>query len=247
MREMKHIRGILFDLDNTLISREASIRHYAEGFQRDFGHALPSMSADVIAARLVLADQGGYRNKQDMIAAVSAWPEWLSPLDEVYFDRHWMWEFPAHAVAMDDMQATLEMLTARGITLGIITNGSARAQNAKIMALHLWRHCTVILVSESCGLRKPDPGIFALALKQLEQSADQVCFVGDHPEVDVMAAERAGLTGIWLAGFHPWPDNHPPPTLQVQRLSEIPDLISRIGEANNGVHRAPREHGATSG
>jgi putative hydrolase of the HAD superfamily len=233
---MTDIRGVLFDLDNTLVNREASIRHYAEAFQRDFGRALPSMSVELIAERLVLADQGGYRNKQDMIAAISAWPEWQSPLDVVYFDRHWMWEFPAHAVAMDDMQATLEMLTARGITLGIITNGSARAQNAKVMALHLWRYCPVILVSESCGLRKPDPSIFALALKQLELSADQVCFVGDHPEADVMAAERAGLTGIWRAGFHRWPEDHPPPTFRVQRLSETPALISRIGEANNGVH-----------
>ncbi len=225
------MRGILFDLDNTLTNREASIRHYAECFQRDFGHAIPSLPVEVIAARLVLADRGGYRNKQDMIAAVSAWPEWQTPLDVAYFDRHWMWEFPAQAVAMDDMQAALEMLTARGIRLGIITNGSARAQNAKIVALRLWRYCPVILVSESCGLRKPDPGIFALALKQLQLSADQVCFVGDHPEADVMGAERVGLTGIWRAGFHPWPPDYPPPTLQVQRLSEVPDLISSIENA----------------
>ena len=55
-----------------------------------------------------------------------------------------MWEFPQHAVAMDDMQVTLEELRARGITLGIITNGSARAQNGKIMALQLWRYCPVM-------------------------------------------------------------------------------------------------------
>jgi len=233
---MTDIRAILFDLDNTLVDRQASIRRYAEAFHREFGHALPSVSVDLLAERLVRADQGGYRDKQDMSRTISGWAEWESAFDVVQFERHWMWEFPAHAVAMDDMRATLETLAARGMTLGIITNGSARAQNGKIMALHLWRHCPVILVSESCGLRKPDPKIFALALKQLGLSAGQVCFVGDHPEADIMAAERAGLTGIWRAGFHPWPQNHPQPAFQVQRLSEVPDLVLRIGAADNGVH-----------
>jgi putative hydrolase of the HAD superfamily len=183
------------------------------------------MSIEHVAERLILADQGGYRNKEDKIAAISAWAEWRSPFDGARFSRHWTWVFPGCAVAMTGMQESLESLAARGFALGIITNGSARAQNAKIMALSLWRYCPAILISESCGLRKPDPAIFALALTQLGLPAEQVCFVGDNPELDIMAAERAGLAAIWRTGFHPWPENCPPPALQIQSLLDLPGIV----------------------
>lgn len=221
---MTHIRGILFDLDNTLVDREASIRSYAEVFHREFGHLLP-IGPESIAKKLIVADSGGYKKKADMLATISSWPEWQSPPEMSYIDRHWMWEFPPIAVPMDKMIPTIEVLAGRGIKLGIITNGSARAQNAKIMALHLWRYFPVILVSETVGLRKPDPRLFRMAVEKLELSPDEVGFVGDHPEVDINGAERAGLTGIWLSGFHPWPGNLIAPIFQIQRLSDILELF----------------------
>jgi len=64
-----------------------------------------------------------------------------------------------------------------------------------------------------------------MAVKKLELSPDEVCFVGDHPEVDINGAERAGLIGIWLSGFHPWPENQIAPTYQVQKLADILELF----------------------
>ena len=221
---MKNIRGILFDLDNTLVNREASIRSYAEVFHHDFGHLL-SIGPESIATRLIVADSGGHRKKEDMLTQISSWPEWQSPPDMAYIDRHWMWEFPPLAVPMDDMIPTVEELVGRGIKLGIITNGSARAQNAKIMALHLWRYFSVMLVSETVGLRKPDERLFKMALEKLDLSPGEVCFVGDHPEADIIGADQAGLTGVWLSGFHTWPENKKKPVFQIQNLSEILSLI----------------------
>ena len=226
---MATVRGILFDLDNTLVHREASIRRYAEVFYGEFGHMLSAISVECIAERLILADSGGYRQKQDMLGKICSWPEWQSPPDMEYINRHWMWEFPPLAVPMDDMTVTLDALVSKDIKLGIITNGSTRMQNGKIMALHLWRHCPVILVSESVGLRKPDSRLFALVLDQLGLSPDEVWFVGDHPEFDIIGAERAGLTGIWMTGFHRWPDDWPEPVVRIEKLSEILNLIGEGG------------------
>jgi len=221
---MTNIRGILFDLDNTLVHREASIRSYAEVFHRDFGHLL-SIGSESIATRLIAADSGGHRKKEDMLAQINSWTEWQSPPDMAYIDRHWMWEFPPLAVPMDDLIFTLDRLVSHGIKLGIITNGSARAQNGKIMALHLWRYFSVILVSESVGLRKPDTGIFFMALEKFGLPPAEVCFVGDNPEVDIIGAEQAGFTGVWLSGFHTWPKNKKKPVFQIQNLSEILNFI----------------------
>ena len=84
-----------------------------------------------------------------------------------------------------------------------------------------------MLVSESVGLRKPKPEIFALALETLGLSPSEAWFVGDHPEADIIGAKRAGLTGVWITGFHPWPDGQPEPSLQIRRLPELIDLTGK--------------------
>jgi putative hydrolase of the HAD superfamily len=54
-----------------------------------------------------------------------------------------------------------------------------------------------ILISEAEGLRKPDRRIFELAVSRLGVSPSDSAFVGDHPEIDVRGAQRAGLRAIW--------------------------------------------------
>lgn len=55
----------------------------------------------------------------------------------------------------------------------------------------------MILISEWEGIKKPDPRIFNVALKQLQVSPNEAIFVGDHPENDVKAAQDVGMKGIW--------------------------------------------------
>lgn len=53
------------------------------------------------------------------------------------------------------------------------------------------------LISESEGLRKPDPKIFERALKKLNVMAEETIFVGDHPIHDVAASRAVGMQGWW--------------------------------------------------
>lgn len=53
------------------------------------------------------------------------------------------------------------------------------------------------LISESEGLRKPDPAIFERALKKLNVMAEETIFVGDHPIHDVAASRAVGMQGWW--------------------------------------------------
>jgi putative hydrolase of the HAD superfamily len=55
----------------------------------------------------------------------------------------------------------------------------------------------VVLISESIGIRKPDPRIFAEALAQMGVSPASAMYVGDNPEADVVGARRSGLLAIW--------------------------------------------------
>ena len=58
---------------------------------------------------------------------------------------------------------------------------------------------SVILDSMVVGLKKPDPKFFQLALDTLKLRADQVAFVGDSFERDIVPAKTLGMTTLWMA------------------------------------------------
>ena len=56
-----------------------------------------------------------------------------------------------------------------------------------------------IVVSGDLGYRKPDPRIFALALRRLHLPASEVVFVGNDMFRDVYGARQAGLRTVFFA------------------------------------------------
>ena len=85
-----------------------------------------------------------------------------------------------------------------GLGLGRITNGGDAHQRATIRALDLEKYFASILISESEGLRKPDPRIFARAAQQLGVGLSEAVFVRDHPTLDIGGAHSVGMRTIWM-------------------------------------------------
>ncbi|PON17788.1 hypothetical protein C2W62_11420 [Candidatus Entotheonella serta] len=140
---------------------------------------------------------------------------------------HWFTHFPACAMPMDGLYATLDQLQAQRIQLGIVTNGSVRSQAAKIEALALAPYMNTIVISEALGIKKPDPAIFAHALMEIGTEAQYTWFVGDHPVNDMLGAASCGLTPVWMHGSHAWPSReHAQPAMQIERLSELIALVA---------------------
>ena len=48
-------------------------------------------------------------------------------------------------------------------SIGLVTNGPADVQRAKIDLLELWPHIDFAVISGEIGIEKPDAGIFAEA------------------------------------------------------------------------------------
>ena len=55
---------------------------------------------------------------------------------------------------------------------------------------------TSISSSASLGVRKPDPAFFETVVELMESRADEVAYVGDRVDNDVLPAARAGLVAI---------------------------------------------------
>ena len=94
-------------------------------------------------------------------------------------------------------QVLTECRTA-GAAIGLISNGQGPHQRAKIRQLGLseWVEEKLIVISGEIGIDKPDLGIFAYAARQAGARPDQLVYVGDSMENDILPAEKAGWSAV---------------------------------------------------
>jgi putative hydrolase of the HAD superfamily len=98
----------------------------------------------------------------------------------------------------DDALDTLQSFHARGVPLGLVTNGDAGQQRDKIERFGLARFFDVIVIEGEFGAGKPDEVVYRHALNALGARPETTSMVGDHLEFDVAGSQRLGLSGIWI-------------------------------------------------
>ena len=86
------VRGLLFDLDNTLIDREAAFARFAKRFYEVRLRTVTSMTVDDAVTKMTMWDEDGYVDRTVMFAKWAAeWPEaGLDPEKLVPWYRHEM-------------------------------------------------------------------------------------------------------------------------------------------------------------
>ena len=85
---------------------------------------------------------------------------------------------------------------------------------------------TTIVDSNRVGLSKPDPAIFALAVRRVGCAPAEALYVGDSFEKDIIGARRAGLRTAWVVGATE--RVCPAPELVDVRLRCLEDLESLV-------------------
>jgi HAD superfamily hydrolase (TIGR01549 family) len=84
----------------------------------------------------------------------------------------------------------------------------------------------IILDSVEIGVGKPYPEIFQIALRKLGLPPEQVIFVGDSYERDIIPTQELGMKAIWLKGPNPRiPANTGPLDAWISSLSELEALL----------------------
>lgn len=227
------IQLITFDLDDTLwdtapviVSAEAVLRDWLAANAPTLG-AVPVEHLYAIRERVVQAEPGlkhrisALRRRvlfhalEDVGYSEAHARELANEGFEVFLHaRHQIEIFP-------EVQPVLELLR-RHYTLGVVTNG-----NADVRRLGLADYFKFALCAEDIGIGKPDPAPFLEALRQGEVDAGAAVHIGDHPGDDIAGAQRAGLRAVW---FNPqgktW-EAEGRPDAQIQRLSQLPDVLAR--------------------
>ena len=190
------IKAVLFDLDGTLLDRDESVRNFIHSQYDRLNRIVGHIPRENYIKRFIELDQRGYVWKDKVYQQlVDEFEITETTCEELLQD--YLSEFKNHCVPFPNLITTLEKLKSLDVRLGIITNGRGQFQKDNIKALGIERYFDTILISEWEGIKKPDPEIFKRALKQLNVSAHQSIFVGDHPENDVKAAQNVGMIGVW--------------------------------------------------
>lgn len=188
------IKGLLFDLDGTLLDRDASLLSFVEDQYERLAELHHVEKQQYVEAFLHL-DQRGYVWKDKVYQQLIE--SFHLPLSWEYLLEDYVEGFQHHCIGFPNLHELLQLLKNNDLKLGMITNGFDRFQMNNIEALGIKEYFDAILISEREGLRKPDPAIFERASKKLNVMAEETIFVGDHPIHDVAASRAVGMQGWW--------------------------------------------------
>lgn len=220
------IKAALFDLDGTLLNRDASVKSFIEKQYDRLGKLVNHIPKERYMSRFIQLDQRGYVWKntvyQQLVAEFNLDTTWEVLLQD------YVKEFNKHCVPFPHLLRMLEKLKSDHIALGIITNGYGQFQMDNMKALGINKYVDLILVSEWEGIKKPNPEIFNRALEKLHVLPNECIFIGDHPENDVKGAQRVGMKGIWKRDAQ-W--DHVEADAVVDDLLEIPFMIDTLNHS----------------
>jgi putative hydrolase of the HAD superfamily len=228
------IRGILFDLDFTLVDNDVGWRRLWPAVAERFAERYPGFDPEQFQSRsyefadhhyqLLLRGEIDYDTyRRDYVRhGLEPWGELDDDLYTAYSD--------ARTRSVDlielftDAIETIRTLRGRGIKIGILTNGPSELQRRKLRLIGIEDEVDAVAVSEEIGVSKPDPEAYARAVELLGLEPAEVAMVGDHVVNDVAGALAAGLAAaVWVERR---PGQELPEGAHLaQELAEVPALL----------------------
>ncbi|MDE7298768.1 MAG: HAD family hydrolase [Lachnospiraceae bacterium] len=125
----------------------------------------------------------------------------------------------------------LKFLKEQGIRTGVISNISycGEAVCERINRLLPDNEFEFIIATSEYLYRKPNRRIFELALEKAGLAAQDVWYVGDQYECDIVGAKGAGLTPLWYIGAIDMPYTKRDDVLTVESWEEARGLFTGCG------------------
>ncbi|WP_328460631.1 HAD family hydrolase [Actinoplanes sp. NBC_00393] len=219
------VRGVLFDLDGTLGDHDGSVASALATWLPTLGvpfSAEVHTLWDEIAERHLAAwrrreidfREQRRRRLRDFLPTIgiSYEPEHL---DDIFAGFLVAYQSAYHAY--DDALDALAAVSAAGMAVAVLTNGSSVQQRAKLDGMGM-AGLGLVWTPEELGVAKPNPAAFRQACARWGIAPGEVLSVGDRHEFDVLAARAAGLRAVHLdrQGIGPHDEPH--------RISSLRDL-----------------------
>ena len=121
-----------------------------------------------------------------------------------------------------ESREVLETLAER-YRLALVSDSQALYIEPELRTTSLAGLFEVAVISSELGYRKPDPRVFQKALARLGLAREEVVYVGDSWEHDMIGARDAGIRGIWVCRSQEQERAHGTPTVPV--ISDLRGLL----------------------
>jgi putative hydrolase of the HAD superfamily len=188
---------LVFDLDDTLYAeRDFAVSAFAAaGRWAAATHGIAGLDQDMTA----LLDQG-HLGQIFSMALAARLPDHaetdLAALHHLYLSHA-----PDALPLFDDAKRALDHFSERAdVKLGLITDGTATVQAAKIKALKIGHWFQHVILTGALGanraFHKPHPLAFEQMQAHLAETGDRMIYVGDNPAKDFQAPNRMGWTTV---------------------------------------------------
>lgn len=230
------VRGVLFDLDDTLFDHEhATLTALtalgaeepafgawpADELARRHGEVLEAMHVEVLAGLRSIDSARAERFRRLLVEAggdaSAARASHLAGRYRASYETAWQ--------AVPGAAVLLESLRAEGLAIAIVTNNMTAEQTLKLRRCGLDVLIDTLVTSEDVGAAKPETRIFAAALDRLGLEARDAVMVGDAWGTDIAGALAAGIRPVWFnRRARPTPDAAVP---QLRSLAPV-DHAARV-------------------
>lgn len=217
-------RAVLFDAAETLFTTRGSVGEIYGSVARRYGS---EASIDVIQDAFVqhfrgagpLSSENQKEWWKDVVQRVFNQVGMVRDFDAFFenvYDRFrdskgWIL-FPETAEVLDDLRN-------QGFKMGVISNFDDRIYTV-MRSLGILSYFDTVTISSETGYCKPDPQIFAAAVRAIGEVSSQILLVGDSLHDDVEAGIRAGLKAVLIDRTDRYDSaNH------VQRISTLKKLL----------------------
>ncbi len=222
---MFSVRFVYFDLDDTLLDHRKAERRALGDLCRAFPDVFDGIDPVTVQEtyhrhnvplwqRYGAGEIDKATLKRRRFAALLEALSLDGPPPETLSD-HYMDRYARHWTFIAGARAAFAAIADR-YPVGILTNGFAEVQHAKLNRFPLLRdRARALVISEEVGYLKPDPRLFAHAAACADTPPETILYVGDSFHSDVRGGHAAGWQVAWYTRmdtpaddvfrFHEWP------------------------------------------
>ena len=229
MNKSVPIKGVIFDLDNTLLD-----------FMKMKEVAVKSAIKGMIEAGLEIDEQKSYKE------IVSIYEEFGWENQKVfdvflnksigYVDNKFLAAGivayrrarEANLLAYPNVNRTLVNLTKLGIKLAVVSDAPSREAWMRIYYLNLYHFFDAVITFDDSGERKPSSKPFEMALNKLQLKPEDSLMIGDWPERDVVGAKQIGMRTAFAVYGDTFGTNISGADWDIRDVSEIISIIKKI-------------------
>jgi 2-phosphoglycolate phosphatase len=182
------LRGVLFDLDGTLVDSAPDLAGAANRLRAD--HGLEPLPLELLRPMV----GSGARGMVGVAFDVAPGEPRFEPLRDAFL-AHYEAGLLQSTRPFDGVDQMLSALEAAGIPWGIVTNKAARFTTPIVAGLGLVKRAAVVVCGDTTPHAKPHPEPLWHAARAMGLAPESVVYVGDDLR-DAQAARAAGMTMV---------------------------------------------------